>query len=1757
MARKEFLTNIAQTLQRVGQDVDSGKSPLYINFRNVQNTPSLVGAGASIMLERNHVLSVTPDTRNFIAQSPEATILIKKKAFSSLSSSNNLSYMDKTEKMLLRATKALFAYKVQQLRAYESLTKFENYYSDNQQYSMNLLSSFLREGQYLKIDNLQYSESEYVSKRLDMWLDETRDMSLKVPGGYSVYDVKTGQFIFLNESQMADVKDDGILNSTADEGVKGSSKTSFPPLTNRDYIKTLSSSVAKMTLDGKRAEFKAEYNKTTTTGTLSSDFGSQNLTGFDLPYSNSMFSGDWLSDIGDAINYSASQAQYDLMMQDIASVIKRNAFSVDNHLTTWIVDPDNVDNYTTGPGTGVIELCAFTGFSTNLGLKSAGASFNLEYPYSLGTVLEEDVDAAIEEALNGTIGILSDLANGGLRTEGMSGSVPPMDAGSIISAALEVGGAGSLDSSLDMEHVRDRMRTFYLGKQIINPPDVVNIFVRSNTSFDNFENKSQSESTIDKSYFEIDEVILKAEYQLYTNQGMSFEQYKKLRSVQDNSFGMVHVFGGYASKISESFSAGYWTMDVTCNSNKDWLSWSQYATQPSLTDPKGMLLDPLTPYNLVTDSVGQVIASEVDLLYENKQLLQTGLLSYDDGILAGQNAKEGNLFQDQFNAFGSLSGKSVMQHPSGFVYRWKTGVISATCGFSVTDPLGENTRNQEIFTQQYSVTVAGGSGPGVLNNLDIANILSVLIVGQPYNIQSFMEQALEAQNISSRTSTTLNSTDPITSVLQTIRRQNETYGNFKPYRMLSVSSATAEQIISQFGMRENASNHVKTLQSRKVALRSRVRDLQKKANNAGASFGGAVPPGSIIATLEAEIQTIDKAIEDQVKIGTRFNGAVSSMDQVGINIDIFGGSSGLPVAGDEDENHDVTRAMMLVGAQRRIEDVRLNRDRNLFIVSDQYDTADIRPFILQLNNSGQWKKFSATYSNVLQTATSAADILKMEFFCNSQGHLEFRPPLWNRTPLTILRESLRLQKETGKRAMPDFITNLFQSRVESLYREVHMLNVRIVLLALMIGRYPDKTLIPNMGVSGDDSLKFFGVKLNTSGGGLFSKSSNPGVKTLSLNQKEFSTSLGSITERNNELFGDGLRLTASFQDNGDILGGDTETLLGTFDVIFQEDMGIANDLLTAAESRSSGGKIRPPASSISTVDNLNAIRDSFKSQFGRDPAQGTGIDAAKGFQFSDLIWSANPDNLDQAITGPNSIFEKIKTTISRRDSYITMLQANLAKQQELEEISSVLSGEIDDPNQEIEAGSGPVQGSAIDFMEKLANATSNAIDIITGKSAEGTVYDHLIQDDTRNLLGYGSGKRLIITDDKLITATISEDPPAFTSVGVKGDAPLGIGSSLNQATDNMYFWAGATDFDMWRQYGYDSTDVETPFLSDVEGQCRPYAMLLLAIEKANVNKASLTVVGNEFYQPGDTVYLQANGMLYYVTTVSHRFTYGSSFETTLKLNYGHPPGHYLPSPLDVIGQDMIGSTSEPPLVYRTGVSTDDQYTPLSPNCCLIFPSGGASAAQLLAYKDNQIRFTNMMMDISGSMIGTRYILIRGFVKDEKDTKAISTVNKKMDTVSSMLQNPTQLAQASTSTGGDDLVEGFGSAITSIKSAFGGSSAGTTRNLKQMKLPNNAPVTPISANRIVRQIVYLKKEDGSNPAGEIQCLNKDLMAAYLLDEQASIFGTPNGIFPKGGPSQETFLDIREDLVSFGNVISGDINAIEVGILNVPSNIVSGS
>lgn len=1632
----DLTENIAKTWQQVKSNLIDGTIPGYINY----NSNPLVGTGVAVYFNQDSSQITDLDTRNHVALSPEATILIKKKVFSTLRGANDLRFMDKTEKMLLRATKALFAYKVQQIRAYESLTKFNDFYDKNSAYDLCALATLINESSAL--ESIAEETGKYKAKNL------------------------------------------------------------------RGHLKNIG------------REFKE-------------------------------FIGDTLF-----------AEDYSRRAEDIREIIKRKMFSEDKNLTTWVVDHSSAENQILGPGTGVIELTLFRSFNTSVGNSSspASASMSLSYPYRIGNIIDSDIEIAIEEALNGTLGILSSLTDGPPRNDAGYLMEPSLDGLSALSAAFELAGEDTFDTAIDTDYIRRKLKTFYLGKPFVSASDIVHFYIKGNRTFTEYN--SAAKGAFDSEFLQIDEAILKAEYQLYTNQAISYEEYKKMRSLNDNSFGMTHVYAGIVTDTSESFSGGFWDLKVNCTDNMSWLKWSRFQSEPAISDPKNILEDPLTPFELSKDTDGSIIGRRRELLYENKALLQSGLLRYDSGLLAGQNAYESNLIQGQYNGIGSLNGKKVAQHPSGFVYRWKDGIVTATAGFSASNPTGESTDASQ-WGSQYSVTVTNT----VLNNLDIPNVLSILIVGQPYNIETFIEQAFTAHNISDK-SGRLSQTDPLTGVLDTVRKQNKFYGNFHPYRSLTMSSTTTEQALNNAGNRNIINDTIGSLQERKRELRRRARALTESSQASG------IGQSAIIGSLQNEMNTIDAAIKRQIEIGRSSDRALSSEEKIGIQISL-GGSTNLPVADNEQENEDITRAMMMVGAQRRIEDVRLNRDRNLFIVSDQYDAADIRPFILSLNR-GSWKLFDGKYVDVWQSCNEITKYLHLEFFANSQGHLEFRPPLWNRVPLTILREAIRVQKSENKEIIPRFITDLFSTRIESLYILVHTMNVKIALAALMLGRYPDKTMIPNVPFTGKSSLGFFGIEesgsfgsgsiTNTIGNILTRGKASPvkEVSALRLSQTEFVNGAGDYMDKTS---GKSLSITASFQEKGDVLSGNTETLLGTFDKIIEEQSSLVSDIETVVRANSDGNSQIEPAAKYDEKS-LNAIRDSFKRQFGRDPAEGL-ISKGKSFTENDLLWKLKDiERLDQALYGNDNILAEIKKAISIRDSYVSMLQANLAKVEELNEIEQFLeTGEADQGFQGSES-SVNFLNKASDFLAKSANALQTTHDILTGKVAEGTVYDHLIEDDTRNLLGYGSGKRFILKDEYIMSANFSESPPEFTRIDVNGNAPL-IGDNINRSFEGLYFWAGATDFDLWRQYGYKYQQKNLPFVSDPEGQGKPYAILELAMQRISINRGSVTVPGNEFYQPGDTVYLPSKGLLYYVSSVSHSFSFGSSFTTSLKLEYGHPPGDYIPGPLDVIGQQLVSNFLEDPAILYRSSETDDNYRTLQPDSSLVFPTGGvgeslgfSSPANLLAFSDNQIRFTNMMIDLIGSLSGNKYVLIRGFAMDEADSEGIQEAREKMAVVRYLLENPSQLQQAKPFSGGDDLINLGASVATGVSSLFGGGSAGTTKQLTEMRLPNNLPVIPIPANKIIDQVSFFRKTSKNN-VGEISCLDRLLASSLSLDKlnvevkKSAVATEIDGIFPKGGPSQGSWLDLRNFVSGFNFTSSFKSNVVEVGIISIPSSIFTKS
>lgn len=1635
------------------------------------NTDNLLESGSVASLKRGIYQNFEPKIRNTKILAPQSSILIKKKAFSTLNVNNDLRWMDKTEKFLLRATKALFAYKVQQIRAYETISKFENFYDEYNIYSLNLLYSVLCETEKLSFQQAALSDQD--ATNLQKFLDLMKEVKV--------------------------AKD----------------------------------------VEGKKL--------------------------------------------------------------DLIELLKRNAFSTNNNLTTWIVDPNNIENYSTGPGTGVIELGLYSSFNTATGLASSakGASISMQDPYNISVITSDDIEFAIEEAFYGTFNLFKGLIDGSNNLKNEFGQYPTLNSGELSSIALEAAGLGDFDSSFDMNYVRERLRVFYLGKPYINPADGVHFYISSSRQTLDYssEKKTAYDRYVDEQELEISEIVLEAERELYTNRKISLEDYKKIRKNSDNSFKMIHVFGGYVRDTSTSYGNGSYTLAVNCLDNMGWLSWSRYAKTPGLQEYLGVLEDPLTPFQFKTDELGELIYPEgVELLQENKTLLKTGILSYNSGLFKGQNATEGNLFQGEFNDFGSVKGTKILQHPDGFIYRWKSGVLTAVADLQTADPTGRSQRNTRVFTRQYGVTAVND----IVTNLDIANILAILITGQPYNTETFLQRAYEAHNISNL-STNLNPYDPLTIILQSLKKQNYYYGNFQPYRTITLNKRSVQKQINDTALKNSINNNLKNLQNRKFKILEQIRKIKKTITDPVQNASDNI----LIITLENELLNINKTISSQISEARR-SGIIDEQNLLSLNLNFFSGNRDLEIGEDPLRNEDITRAMMKVGSIRRIEDVRLNRDKNLFIVSDQYDyNVDLRPILLGVKSSN-YNLFTSQYVDTLQACTAANNIVNFEFFCNTNGHLEFRPPEWNKTPLSVLTEATKLQNDTGRKTFPDYITKIFEDRISALQKEIQTLNISIVLAALLLGRFPDRNLIPGMTSVGTGSFLFFGVRSPSS-----LREEDDQERLILIG----STGPSSLQRSPSSKFN--LIVDITYGDNGKLLVGDTETILGEFDPIFQEQSGLLGNLFTTAASPSSA-----PASKFATPENLNEIRNAFIEKVGIDPAARLGLKNRETFKKSDFFFNI-PETGDEKeseflysrLLGDSSILSKIKQFVSERDRLVTILARNIEKKDELDEVNDMFAVNDRDlrfENPDLTDSFFPnFRQTLRDVENKLSNVKEEVevrlqyINYLNQTAYKGSIYDHLIEDDSVNIIGYGSGKRFIIEDSEIISANYTEQPPEFTRVNVKGDAPLGIGQNFSSFTDGLYFFAGATDFDLWRQYGYSTKEIPAPFLSDSQSQCRPYAILQLQLQRVRINQASLSVVGNEFYQPGDVVYIRSKGLLYYVENVSHSFTEGQSFTTRLNLKYGHPPGVYLPSPLDVIGQQLTTDPLKDRILNYRSPTGDDEYRPLQPVSGLLFPrfSGirNISKADLLTFKDNQARFTNMMVDLAGGIItGSRYLLLRVFVNaypDEADA-VISEAKERLNLVKSLFVEPeiSEIVNDDEITLFEDLsFEGIAQDAANI-----GKSVLPIKTLKPLTLPNSVEPPAIPASQILMQISFLKKKSSqssssasspSDSIGDLQgsdvaipssnssqststlgqddiivCLNNEL-ADQILDENNKIVtrdfefeGSTNenakSYFPSGGPVQSSWLDLRD---IYGNGLSGFTRGtvsrlVEIGIIDL-GNIVN--
>lgn len=107
-----------------------------------------------------------------------------------------------------------------------------------------------------------------------------------------------------------------------------------------------------------------------------------------------------------------------------------------------------------------------------------------------------------------------------------------------------------------------------------------------------------------------------------------------------------------------------------------------------------------------------------------------------------------------------------------------------------------------------------------------------------------------------------------------------------------------------------------------------------------------------------------------------------------------------------------------------------------------------------------------------------------------------------------------------------------------------------------------------------------------------------------------------------------------------------------------------------------------------------------------------------------------------------------------------------------------------------------------------------------------------------------------------------------------------------QGGGNQMTSAVAVDYDLWRNYGLLTPhSLSMPGLTNPDTQLAPYAAMLLSIARKNILKGNLVIAGNEFMQPGEVIFIESFGLLYYVEKVTHNFSYGQQFQTTLELSY--------------------------------------------------------------------------------------------------------------------------------------------------------------------------------------------------------------------------------------------------------------------------------
>jgi len=979
------------------------------------------------------------------------------------------------------------------------------------------------------------------------------------------------------------------------------------------------------------------------------------------------------------------------------------------------------------------------------------------------------------------------------------------------------------------------MRLYYLGKYLIQPMDTIHMYIDGGTRRNNEGNDINNNLNNDpisiagnilglQDEAQIDNSLLRVEWENEAKGLMKFEDFKKLRSLQTSGEGAgFHVFGGIVGKVTDKYDAesGKYSMSVSVQSNMEWLRISRYNAQPSLDQTQGIVYDPLTPFKINTDPATGLPTGKPELLDANLRRLGSSAckLYFNNGPSLGSEVTSvEDMNQDVRPLGGNLI--ALYQHAPGLVYRWKEGIMTAVYDMQTTDPLNRT----RVDNRQLRRDVGFFASHTAFDNMDAANIISVMVTGFPYNPSTFVQSAIQTGAFVP--DTTLNSKNDFFSTFLEIQRSvNYVHGSFQPFRSFNTDPADLANAIRFQRQLTGKSNKLTQLRNQEATILDRIRILvqdAKVSDVARTQLTNLNITREKITKAEEEFSSLVKTSgKEQEQNIIRVAG-----DDITFDLEFLDSDDRVRLFGDR----------MIHAVLRRREDVINNRDKNYLIISDEYDKDfDIQAFALRLREQSP-DLFKSDWQSVYQLCQTVANTLNFEFFANTQGHLEFRPPQYNRTPVSVLEAMFRLSSTAGIKVYPDFLSSLFEGRERNLVKDIEILEWQIRLKAALLGASSDSDVQDIVFKKSGSGLLFLSQELDA-------------IRAAAKDRAQFSKQRLGLLE-----------VIRGANASAQLLNFTNE---GLFSVKSQINLQRRLNPKVDASSTNIIGKI----SAEGNEGFYNTTRKKLVNLTGRQ---------LRNFpEFNDAKIGASRNGQTTPATDVARIISDISGFISRRSRLLRTLEKVLEQSIEIGQIS--------------EGGKLSLGGFR---SPDLSDFTSGA-------------FSKLVQDDTKNTLGHLSGSRFVIRDDVVKDFTFEEAPPAITTVSVSGTDPI-VGEPNGGIAGGMpLYLAYGVDFDSWRQYGWRAEKpFNKPFFWSAELQCAPYAVMLLSRQRADILKGNITVMGNEFYQLGDVVYVVDRQMLYYVHGISHQIGYDNSFSTSLTLRYGHPPGEYIPTPLDVIGKGL-------------------------------------------------------------------------------------------------------------------------------------------------------------------------------------------------------------------------------------------------------------